>query len=61
MVTAQIQQKSKNWITILGPFTGAGKRGLLTNNAISTLAHSERILSLPRPRLPAEPISVRAI
>lgn len=45
----------------LGPVTGAGRRGLLAEPKVHTLAHSERLLQIVRPCLPAEPRPVRVI
>lgn len=48
-------------ITLLGPVTSAGRRGLLAVREIAELARSPRLLGLIRPHLPAEPFPVRAI
>lgn len=48
-------------IELLGPVTGAGRRGLLGIPAIARLATSEKLLDLIRPFLPAEPVAVRGI
>lgn len=45
----------------LGPPAGAGRRGLLREPAVATLAQSENLLALVRPHVPAEPLPVRAI
>ena len=47
--------------TALGAVAGAGRRGVLTVPAVTTWAHSERLLALMRPHLPAEPLPVRGI
>ncbi|NBV20503.1 MAG: phytanoyl-CoA dioxygenase [Proteobacteria bacterium] len=46
---------------LLGPVTGAGRRGLLREAAVAELARSEGLLALVRPHVPAEPLPVRAI
>jgi hypothetical protein len=46
---------------MLGPVSGAGRRGLLALPAVATLARSPRLLDLVRPYLPVEPLPVRAI
>lgn len=48
-------------LTLLGPVSGAGRRGLLALPAVNGLACSARLLDLVRPHLPAGPIPVRAI
>ncbi len=48
-------------ISILGPVSGAGRRGLLGIPVIAALARSERLLNLVRPHLLMEPIPVRTI
>jgi hypothetical protein len=48
-------------IELLGPVTGAGRRGLLAMPAVAQLASSSTILDLIRPHLPSEPRAVRAI
>lgn len=48
-------------VRALGPVTGAGRRGLLAEPRVNALAHSERLLQIVRPCLPAEPRPVRAI
>jgi hypothetical protein len=45
----------------LGVLSGAGRRGMLQFEPIAKLSFSERILSLVRPHMPAEPRPVRAI
>jgi hypothetical protein len=45
----------------LGPALTAGRRGVLADPAVRQWAHSERLLQLVRPHLPAEPKAVRAI
>ena len=48
-------------LDLLGPVTGAGRRGLLAVPAVSQLASSATLLDLVRPHLPSEPRAVRAI
>jgi hypothetical protein len=48
-------------IDLLGPVSGAGRRGLLSLPAVLELAHSSVLLDLIRPHLQAEPFPVRAI
>lgn len=48
-------------IRALGPVPGAGRRGLLAEPKVRELAHSERLLQIVRPCLPAEPRPVRVI
>lgn len=48
-------------LSILGPVSGAGRRGLLGLPTVATLARSTRLLDLVRPHLPSEPFPVRAI
>lgn len=48
-------------IDLLGPVSGAGRRGLLALPAIAELARSPDLLDLVRPHLHAEPRPVRAI
>jgi hypothetical protein len=48
-------------LALLGPSSGAGRRGLLRVPAIAKLARSEKLTSLVRPHMSAEPFPVRAI
>jgi hypothetical protein len=48
-------------IDLLGPVSGAGRRGLLALPAVSELARSPNLLDLVRPHFHAEPFPVRAI
>jgi len=48
-------------ISTLGPISGAGRRGLLSQPAIARLARSSKLLDLIRPHLPSDPFPVRAI
>ena len=48
-------------ISLLGPVSSAGRRGLLALPAIAELARSARVLELVRPHLPSEPFPVRVI
>jgi hypothetical protein len=48
-------------LSMLGPVSGAGRRGLFALSAVAALARSTRLLELTRPHLPAEPFPVRAI
>jgi hypothetical protein len=49
------------WITALGPVSGAGRRDLLRNADVASIARSPRLLELICPHLPIEPVPVRAI
>jgi Phytanoyl-CoA dioxygenase (PhyH) len=51
----------QNLLSAIGPFSGAGRRGLLALSAVAELAHSATILELVHPHLTSEPIPVRAI
>src|SRR5262245_7876393 len=46
---------------MLGPVSGAGRRGLLGWPAVSALVSSSRLLDIVRPHLASEPLPVRAI
>lgn len=46
---------------MLGPVSGAGRRGLLALPVVSALARSSRLLDIVRPHLMSEPLPVRAI
>jgi hypothetical protein len=48
-------------IAVLGPVSGAGRRGILSVKEVREFANSELILGLVRPHLPQEPVPVRAI
>ncbi|MGZ8939165.1 MAG: phytanoyl-CoA dioxygenase family protein [Limisphaerales bacterium] len=48
-------------LSLLGPITGAGRRGLLSKPEISAFARSPKVLNLIRAHLPDEPFPVRAI
>ncbi len=48
-------------LAALGPATGPGRRGLLSNSIVAALASSPTILDLVRPHLPAPPVPTRAI
>lgn len=48
-------------ISVLGPVSGAGRRGILALPEIWSLARSVLVLSLVQPHLPAKPFPVRAI
>jgi len=48
-------------LTALGPTTGPGRRGLLSNPSVAALASSRTLLDLVRPHLPAPPVPTRAI
>ena len=48
-------------LTALGPTTGPGQRGLLSNPTVAALASSPTLLDLVRPHLPAPPVPTRAI
>jgi Phytanoyl-CoA dioxygenase (PhyH) len=53
--------EQRELVTILGPVSGAGRRGLLAVPAVSALARSSRLLDIVHPHLASEPIPVRAI
>jgi hypothetical protein len=53
--------EQRDLLSILGPVSGAGRRGLLALPAVTELARSSRFLNLVRPHLPSEPFPVRAI
>jgi hypothetical protein len=55
------ESERQELISILGPVSGAGRRGLLTIPAVAALARSEKLLTLVRPHLTREPLPVRAI
>jgi len=48
-------------LAALGPATGPGRRGLLSNPTVAALASSPTLLDLVRPHLPAPPVPTRAI
>ena len=48
-------------LAVLGPVSGAGRRGLLNLQAVAALARSPGLLDLVRPHLPTEPFPVRTI
>lgn len=48
-------------VSLLGPVSSAGRRGLLALPTVAELARSARVLELVRPHLPSEPSPVRAI
>jgi ectoine hydroxylase-related dioxygenase (phytanoyl-CoA dioxygenase family) len=48
-------------IAVIGPVSGAGRRGILSVQAVRELADSRLMLDLVRPHLPQEPMAVRAI
>src|SRR5687768_8787454 len=54
-------KEQRELISFLGPFAGAGRRGLLSLPPIAELARSSLVLDLIRPHLPAEPLPVRAL
>ena len=55
------QTECSKLIQILGPVTGAGRRGLLSIPLISQLANSPKFLNLIRPHLSKNPTPVRSI
>ena len=55
------QSQCKELIAELGPVTGAGRRGILQMPGIAEMACSDRLLSLVRPHVGAEPRPVRGI
>jgi len=55
------KSESQEFITQLGPVTGAGRRGILKLPTVAELACSDRLLSLARPHLTAPPRPVRGI
>lgn len=54
-------QERQELLAVLGPVSGAGRRGVLNNPTAAAWARSPRLLDLVRPHLPAEPRPVRAI
>ena len=54
-------QQCQEFISSLGPVTGAGRRGLLSLPAVAALAQSDQLHALVRPHLSANPFPVRAI
>lgn len=54
-------EQCNEWINYLGPVAGVGRRSLLLDPKVRTLANSPRILNLVRPHLRQDPISVRGI
>lgn len=48
-------------LSVLGPISGAGRRGVLALPAVAALARSPRLLDLVRPHLSSKPFPVRAI
>jgi hypothetical protein len=55
------ESEQRKLISILGPVSGAGRRGLLNEPAVEALAKSSRLLELVRPHLRSEPLPIRAI
>ncbi len=53
--------EQRELISVLGPVSGAGRRGMLSVPAVATLARSEPLLDLVQPHLPSEPFPVRTI
>jgi hypothetical protein len=53
--------EQQEFISALGPVSGAGRRGILGLPSVAALARSERLLDLVRPHLSSEPFPVRAI
>lgn len=53
--------EQRKLLDVLGPVSGAGRRGLLAQPAVAELACSSALLALVRPHLPAEPLPVRAL
>jgi len=53
--------EQKALLEVLGPVSGAGRRGLLSLPAVANLARSGTILELLRPHMRSEPFPVRAI
>jgi len=58
-VLTEIEQSEL--LELLGPATGAGRRGVLGVPAIAKLARSQKLTRLVRPHMSAEPFPVRAI
>jgi hypothetical protein len=50
-----------DFIDLLGPVSGAGRRGLLLDEQIAALSVSPKILNLIQPHLPKRAVPVRAI
>jgi len=55
------ESEQRELISVLGPVSGAGRRGLLGLPRVAKLARSTRLLDLVRPHLPSEPVPVRGI
>jgi hypothetical protein len=55
------EAEQRELISVLGPVSGAGRRGLLSVPAVTALARSARLVDLVRPHLPSEPLPVRAL
>jgi len=55
------EAEKRELISVLGPVSGAGRRGLLNVPAVAALARSARLLDLVRPHLASEPFPVRSI
>src|SRR5262245_19142503 len=53
--------RQQEFLSVLGPTSGAGRRGVLALPAVATLARSVRLLDLVRPHFSSEPFPVRAI
>ena len=54
-------REQEELLTVLGPVTGVGRRGLLSLPSVAALARSSRLLGLVRPHVANEPFPVRAI
>jgi Phytanoyl-CoA dioxygenase (PhyH) len=54
-------KQCRDLIVMLGEVEGAGRRGLLSEPAVLSLANSATVCDLVRSHLPAEPIPVRGI
>jgi hypothetical protein len=55
------QSLRQQLLSLLGPVSGAGRRGLLALPEVGAFARSKETLNLIRPHLAAEPFPVRAI
>jgi hypothetical protein len=62
LISAVISSAERqNLVSLLGPVSGAGRRGLLAMPAIASLARSPKLLNLARPHLSSKAFPVRAI
>lgn len=55
------ESERREWVSLLGPVDGAGRRGLLGLPEVAALARSQRLTDLVRPHLASAAVPVRAI